>query len=235
MYRILLVDDHAVVRKGLRSILEEGFSGVSVGEASTGREAIEMLREHAHDAVVLDIGLPDTNGLELLKRIKAYWPKVPVLVLSVYGEDQYGERMLKAGAAGYLSKSSAPERMVEAMKRILSGGRYISSALAERIALRSTQELTEDPHQALSNREYEVFRLIVSGMTVSQIARALSLSVKTISTHRSRILAKMNMKSNAELTHYAAAKALLDLSPGVPVEPASRPVHGPAPRVPEEA
>jgi DNA-binding NarL/FixJ family response regulator len=133
-----------------------------------------------------------------------------VLVLSIYGEDQYGMRMLNAGASGYLTKASAPERMVEAMERILSGGHYISPALAERLVLKTARELAEEPHEALSNREYEIFRMIVSGMTVSQIARTLSLSVKTVSTHRSRILAKMNMRSNAELTHYAAARALLD-------------------------
>jgi DNA-binding NarL/FixJ family response regulator len=210
MYRILLIDDHAVVRKGLRAILEEGLSEVSVGEASTGREGQERLREQPWDAVVLDVSLPDTSGLEVLKRIKAHWPKTPVLVLSVYGEDQYGIRMLKAGAAGYLTKASAPEKMIEAVERILSGGHYISPIIAERLVLKTAREVAEEPHETLSNREYEVFRMIVSGMTVSQIAKTLLLSVKTVSTHRSRILAKMHLKSNAELTHYAATRDLLD-------------------------
>jgi DNA-binding NarL/FixJ family response regulator len=133
MYRILLVDDHAVVRKGFRTILEEGIPEVSVEEAATGREALEKLHEHACDAAVLDVGLPDTPGLELLKRIKLHWPELPVLMLSAYGEDQYGLPMLDAGASGYLTKASGVERIVEALERILAGGRYISAALAERL------------------------------------------------------------------------------------------------------
>jgi DNA-binding NarL/FixJ family response regulator len=136
MYRILLIDDHAVVRRGLRVILEEGFSEASVGEAATGREGLEKLREQSWDAVVLDIALPDINGLEVLKQIKADWPTTPVLMLSVYSEDQYGVRMIKAGAAGYLTKASAPEKMVEAVERILSGEDYISPPLAKRLGRR---------------------------------------------------------------------------------------------------
>jgi DNA-binding NarL/FixJ family response regulator len=136
MYRILLIDDHAVVRRGLREILEEGFSEASVGEAATGKEGLEKLREQSWDAVVLDIALPDINGLEVLKQIKADWPTTPVLMLSVYSEDQYGVRMIKAGAAGYLTKASAPEKMVEAVERILSGEDYISPPLAKRLGRR---------------------------------------------------------------------------------------------------
>jgi DNA-binding NarL/FixJ family response regulator len=211
MYKILMVDDHAMVRRGLRAILEDQLDDVSVCEAGCAQEGLERLREQPVDAVILDIGLPDRNGLELLKRIHKQWPRLPTLILSMYSEDQYGLRTIRAGAAGYLTKGSAPENLVSAVKRIRRGGRYISPELAERLADHLTGGDDErEPHQALSDREYQVFTMLARGMAVSEVATHLTLSVKTISTHRARILEKTNMKNNAELTHYAVVKGLVD-------------------------
>lgn len=210
MYKILMVDDHAVVRRGLRSILEDELPGIEVQEAGTAMECIELLRHGPVDAVVLDIGLPDRNGLDVLKRIRLVWKKLPVLVLSMYCEDQYGLRVMKAGASGYLSKASAPENFVTAVKKVLNGRRYVSPSLGERLAANLSGECDSEPYQALSDREYQVFEMIALGKTVSEIAGELCLSVKTISTHRARILNKTKMKNNAELTHYAVTQRLVD-------------------------
>lgn len=210
MYRLLMVDDHALVRRGLRSILEEELPGVRVEEACDAREGLEALHRDPADAVVLDIGLPDRSGLDLLKRIRQEWPQLPVLVLSMYDEQQYGLRVMRAGASGYLTKSSAPENLVLAIQRILHGGRYLSPSLAESLASHLSGEEREEPHSRLSDREFQVLRLIASGHSVSDIARALCLSVKTVSTHRTRILNKMHLKNNAELTHYAISRRLVD-------------------------
>jgi DNA-binding NarL/FixJ family response regulator len=209
MTTLLMVDDHALVRKGLRAIVQEDLPNVNVEEAGTAREGLEALRQHPADAVVLDLGLPDHTGLELLKRIHQEWPRLPVLILSMYDEEQYGLRAMRAGASGYLSKGSAPENLVFALKKILHGGRYVSANLGERLAAHVSGDLQDEPHQALSDREYQVLRLIASGKSVSEIAGELSLSVKTVSTHRARILQKMGLKHNADLTHYAMSKGLV--------------------------
>lgn len=210
MYDILLIDDHAVVRKGLKAILEEEFSGITVDEADTGHEGINHIRKRPPDAVVLDISLPDMNGLDVLKRVRMEWPSLPVLILSVYGEDQYGVRMIRSGASGYLTKSSAPEHLVAALKKLLRGQRYISPELAERFALTLRKSPEDLSVECLSDREYQVFRMLVAGKTVTEIGEELHLSVKTISTHRHHILSKMEMHNNADMVSYARAKGLLD-------------------------
>lgn len=209
MHKVMMIDDHAVVRLGLRAILEEADPGVEVAEAGSAQEGLAWLHDNPADAVVLDIGLPDRNGLDVLKRIHQEWPRLPVLILSMYSEDQYGLRMMKAGAAGYLTKASAAEHLVRAVKRVLAGGRYVSPALAEQLAGVFSGDIDKEPHQMLSDREYQIFQMIASGKTVSEIARELFLSVKTVSTHRTRILEKTGMKTNAELTHYAFEKNLV--------------------------
>jgi len=210
MRNILLVDDHAVVRKGLKSIIEEEFDDIIVDEAGSGHEGINLLRKCRPDAVVLDINLPDMNGLEVLKRIRADWPGLPVLILSVYGEDQYGVRMMRSGASGYLAKSSAPEHLVIALKKVISGRKYISSKLAERLAYNLDKSSEDLSVEGLSDREYQVFRLLAAGKTVTEIGNVLHLSVKTVSTHRSHILQKMDMRSNADMVSYAQVKGLVD-------------------------
>ena len=208
-YKVLLVDDHAVVRRGLRAVLEDELGDVEVSEAGTAKEGIESLRQHTPDALILDIGLPDRNGLDLLKSIRSEWPELPVLVLSMFDESQYGVRMIKAGAAGYVTKASAPENFVVAVRKVLSGGRYISPKLAERLADNLSGHVDEEPFDVLSDREYQIFLMIASGKTVTEIADELCLSVKTVSTHRTHVLQKTSMKTNAELTHYAFFKGLV--------------------------
>jgi DNA-binding NarL/FixJ family response regulator len=207
--KILIVDDHAIVRAGLRQILAEAGDSFTVAEAGDAQVALDLLRTRTFDMVLLDVALPGRNGIELLKQIKTEWKKLPVLMLSMYPEDQYALRALRAGAAGYMTKESAPEQLLSAVRKVVTGGRYVSPALAELLACRLDGETAgETPHLELSDREYEVMRLIASGRTVSEIADALSLSVKTISTYRARILEKMGMKTNAELTHYAVTRGL---------------------------
>ena len=210
MLNILLVDDHAVVRKGLKAILEEEFDDITVHEADNGHDAINRLWERHLDAVVLDINLPDINGLEVLKRIRTEWSKLPVLILSVYSEDQYGVRMIRSGASGYLAKSSAPEYLVIALKKVISGQRYISPELLEQLAFNLDKSPEALSVECLSNREYQVFRMLAAGKTVTEIGEELHLSVKTISTHRHHILNKMGMHNNADMVSYAQAKGLLD-------------------------
>ena len=208
-YKVLLVDDHAVVRHGLRAVLEEEMGDVAVQEAGTAREGVECLRRDDYDALILDIGLPDRNGLDLLKSIHSEWPDLPVLILSMFDESQYGVRMIKAGAAGYVTKASAPENFVTAVRKILAGGRYISANLADRLADSVSGNSDEEPYEVLSDREYQIFLMIASGKTVSEIADDLCLSVKTVSTHRAHVLEKTHMKNNSELTHYAFFKGLV--------------------------
>ena len=208
--RVLLVDDHAVVRRGLREILEGEFTGAKFGEAGDAAEAHKALRDHDWDVVVLDITMPGRNGLDVLKDLKSTHPDLPALVLSMHPEEQYAIRAIQNGAAGYLTKETAPEELVKAIRKVLAGGRYISTSLAEDLAFRLKVGLKGQLHEALSDREYEVMRLLASGETVSQIAAELSLSVKTISTYRTRILDKMGMTTNVELTRYAMDKELLE-------------------------
>lgn len=208
MQRVLLVDDHAVVRRGVRAILEEEMPGVSIGEAGNGDEALAALAEK-FDAVVLDLSMPGRDGFDLLTEIKHRHPKLPVLIMSLHGEEQFALRALRAGAAGYLTKSTAPEQLVAAVTKVLRGGRYISESLAERLAEEVGTATTANPHERLSDREFDVMRGIASGRSVSEIAAQMHLSVKTVSTYRTRLLDKMGMTSNAELTRYALEAGLV--------------------------
>ena len=202
------MDDHAVFRRGLKEILADEFRGTAFSEAGNAAEAFQHLHRQEWDVVILDISMPGESGLEVLKEAKRLRPRTVVLVLSMHSEDQYAVRVLRAGASGYLTKEMAPERLVAAVRKTLSGGRYVSDSLAEKLALRLGSERDGPLHEALSDREYHVMCLIALGKTVTQIARELSLSVKTISTYRARILEKMKMKSNADLIRYALENSL---------------------------
>ncbi len=208
--RVLIVDDHAVVRQGIKQIISDMDSPVEVGEAGNGSDAVRMLRDGAWDMVLLDINLPGKSGIEVLKQIKGEWKKLPVLMLSMYSEDQYAMRAIRSGASGYMTKETAPDELLNAINKVMRGGRYISAEMAEKLVFEQDEGGDELPHHELSDREYEVLRLIASGNSVSEIADQLALSVKTISTYRSRILEKMKMKHNAELTHYAIKHELVE-------------------------
>jgi DNA-binding NarL/FixJ family response regulator len=208
--KILLADDHAVVRQGLKLILTDHFKKAEFGEARNANEVLSRLTEKAWDVLILDITMPGRSGLEVLRDVRQIRPKLPVLVLSMHPEDQFAVRMLRAGAAGYLTKESAGEELVGAIQKVLKGGRYISGALAERMAFYLERDVHQAPHELLSDREFQILRLIALGKAVSQIAKELSLSVKTISTYRTRILNKMHMAHNAELTRYALQMSLVD-------------------------
>ncbi|MBI4624598.1 MAG: response regulator transcription factor [Verrucomicrobia bacterium] len=207
--RILIADDHAVVRQGLKQILADEFSRAVFGEASNAAEAIERVWKEHWDVVILDITMPGRTGLEVLAEIKKTRPRLPVLVLSMHPEDQFAMRVLKSGAAGYMTKESAPAELVGAIKKVLGGGRYVSATLAEQMATYLTTDAQTPPHERLSDREFLVLRLLAAGKTVSRIASELSLSVKTISTYRTRLLEKMHMTSTAELMHYAISNHLV--------------------------
>jgi len=210
MLKILIADDHPIVRQGLKQILSEEFEIEALGEAQNSQEVLELVRKKDWDIVVLDITMPGRGGIEVLKELKTQKPKLPVLILSMHPEDQYAVRVLKAGAAGYLTKESVQDELVKAIKKILGGGKYVSPSLAEKMAF-DLETKTEKPlHETLSDREYQVMLLIGSGKTVSQIAEKLSLSAKTIDTYRTRILEKMKMKTNAELMHYVIKNKLVE-------------------------
>lgn len=208
--KILITDDHAVLRRGLKQILEDGFGKIQFGEAANAGEAIAAVAKEAWDLVVLDITMPGRSGLDALKEIKSLKPATRVLVLSVHSEDQFATRVLKAGASGFLNKDSAPEELVKAARKVLAGGRYVSAALAEKLAGTLDKKTAELPHQTLSDREFQVLRMIGSGQTVGEIAVELSLSVKTVSTYRARLLEKMDLHTNAELTRYAFENKLVE-------------------------
>ena len=208
MIRILLVDDHPVVRHGIRQILIEGFKSVSVGEASDVATASTSIRNSAWDVVVLDVTLPGASGLDLLKEIRQMRPALPVLVLSMHPASQFARRVLAAGAMGYLTKDSAPTELVHAVDQIRRGKQYLGSRVPE--WARTPNADSAAPHDKLSDREYQVLRMIASGLTVSGIATALGLSVKTVSTYRSRLLEKLQMRSNAEVMRYAIENRLMD-------------------------
>lgn len=210
MIQILIADDHAVVRRGLRQIVEETSDIKVAAEASNAREVLVELRARHFDVLVLDITMPGRSGLDILKEIIQERPKLPVLVLSMHSEDQFATRVLKSGAAGYLPKESAPDELVKAIRKVQAGGKYISSAQAEKLVHSFSAHSDHPPHEALSNREYEVLRLIASGKTVTEIGEQIKLSVKTVSTYRTRILEKMNMQTNAQLTHYAIKNHLVE-------------------------
>lgn len=209
MLKILVVDDSPLFRRGVRDLVLEGFPGAKIGEAGTAYEMLEWLRRKPWDVAVMDISMPGMNGLDALKQVKQEFPALPVLILSMYPEEQYAIRMLKAGADGYLTKSSAPEELVQAIQKVHGGGKYVSPALGEALAFTVQPGAEKDPHELLSDREYEVLCLIGSGKTVSEIADTTHLSVTTISTYRARILEKMRMKTNAELTRYALQQGLV--------------------------
>lgn len=209
MSKIIIADDHAVVRQGLKQILLNEFKKAKVGEAQNARELLEQVKQDQWDAVIMDLNMPGANGLDLLKQIKHDLPRLPILILSMYPEDQYAVRALKAGAAGYLTKESAPEQLVDAMNKVLRGGKYVTPALAEKLLDHIGAEDDRPAHELLSDREYQVLTMIASGKEVKQISEELSLSVKTVSTYRARILEKMKMKTNAELTHYAITNKLV--------------------------
>jgi len=208
--RILLADDHTVVRHGLKQILAEEFKKAIFGEARNATEALDLVWKENWDIAVLDITMPGRSGLEVLREIKKSKPKLPVLVLSMHPENQFAVRVLKRGAAGYMTKESASAELVGAVRKVLAGGRYVSNSLAEKLATYLANDNQKPPQELLSDREFQVLRLIASGKIVSEIARELSLSVKTISTYRSRILEKMGLRNNAELMHYAMQHQLVE-------------------------
>lgn len=210
MLKILIADDHAIVRQGLKQILADIPDLAVVDEASSGNEVLSKVRTNAYDVLILDISMPGLSGLDVLKQLKSEKPDINVLMLSMHPEEQYAIRALKAGAAGYLTKESAPEELIAAIKKVSIGRKYVTASLAEKLAF-DLEERSERPsHEYLSDREFQVLCLIASGKTVKEIAEVMFLSIKTISTYRSRILEKMNMKTSAELTHYAIKNGLID-------------------------
>jgi len=209
MIRILLVDDHPVVRQGIRTILTERMKGAVVGEASDAPSALHHVRTSQWDVVVADISLPGTSGLDLIKQLRQLYPALPTLVLSMHPAAQFARRALSAGAVGYLTKDSPPEEFIAAIEDARRGRRYVGADLGDGLA-RWPPRPVRTPHEALSDREYQVLRMLGSGHTVSEIARDLGLSVKTVSTYRSRVLEKLGMRTNAELMRYAIENSLLD-------------------------
>jgi DNA-binding NarL/FixJ family response regulator len=210
MLRILIADDHPVFRRGLKQIVEEAPDLLVAGEAANGAEALQEARTDHYDVVLLDITMPVKNGVDVLSQLKHERPALPVLMLSMHPEEQYAVRALRAGASGYLTKESAPEELVAAIRKVSAGGKYVSASLAEHLASVVQSAGDSLPHSTLSNREYQVMCLIASGRTVSEAARELSLSVKTVSTYRARILEKLQLKNNAELMRYAAQHELVE-------------------------
>jgi two-component system invasion response regulator UvrY len=208
--KVLVADDHAIVRRGVRQILSETADILVGGEAASADEVLALVRGQRWSAVVLDLNMPGARGTDLLSQLRAEYPELPLLVLTVYPEEQYAVRCIKAGAAGFLTKESAPERLIGAVRKVASGGRYVSAELGETLASVLAGESNGTPHERLSDREFEVLRMLASGKTVTQVAEELALSVKTISTHRTRILKKMDMSTNAELTHYAVRNGLVE-------------------------
>jgi two-component system invasion response regulator UvrY len=209
MIRAFIADDHAIVRRGLRQIVDETSEIIVAGEASTGWEAIRELLKNHYDVVLLDITMPDLNGLDILKELKRQRPEIRVLMLSIHPEEQFAIRALKAGASGYLTKDSAPAELVGAIKKVAEGGRYVSASLGEKLASQLTDDSDKEPHETLADREYQIMQMIARGMSVQQIARELFLSASTVYTYRTRILRKLQVKNNAELIRYAADNRLL--------------------------
>jgi len=208
--RILLVDDHVVVRDGLKRLLDELPTKATFGEASSAAEALQLLKLQPWDVVILDISLEDGNGLETLKDIKKIRPSLPVLMLTMHSEGQYARRAFRAGASGYITKGSSRTVIMEAIKKVLSGKKYVSTTLAEELVTDLERGVNDAPHSILSDREFEVMRLIGLGKTVGEIAGQLSLSDRTVSTYRARILEKMNMRTNAEIARYAIENKLVE-------------------------
>jgi hypothetical protein len=209
MIRILIADDHSVVRKGLRQILTEGFPSVQIDEVGDADTMIKKVMDSEYDVVISDLSMPGRSGLEGLQQIKQINSKLPVLILSIYPEEQYAIRLLKAGASGYLNKDLAPEELVNAVQRVLLGKRYITPTIAEKLASSLDHPAEKDPHELLSDREFSVLKMLATGKSVSEIAETLYLSVTTVSTYRARILTKMALKTNADLTLYAIEHKLI--------------------------
>ncbi|MFW6158837.1 MAG: response regulator [Planctomycetota bacterium] len=210
MIRVLIADDHPLARRGLRDIFEDEADVAIEGEAERGQEVLEKVREREWDVLVLDLSMPGLSGLDLLKQLKSEKPGLPVLVVTMHPEKRYAVRALKAGASGYLTKGSPPEEIIAAVRKLADGGKYASSTLTEALVRRIDEPEDKLPHETLSDREFQVLCLIASGMTVSEIAAKLSLSVNTVSTYRSRILDKMSMQNNAQLTKYAVDNQLAE-------------------------
>ena len=209
--KVLVVDDHALIRKGLKQILDDTSDMRITGEAETGMQAIKMVRETSYDMVLLDITLPDKHGVEVLKQIKAECPNLPVLILSMHPDDQYAMRAIRAGASGYMNKQSAPSQLVTAIRKVASGKKYISGELAEQLANDLTKDSQQEiSHQVLSNREYQTLCLMAAGKSLSEMADIMSLSAKTVSVYRARMLEKMNLKNNAEAVRYALSHNLIE-------------------------
>ena len=210
MTRILIADDHAILRRGLKEILLRELRDVICGEAGTAQQVLSEVQNRDWDVVILDVTMPGRSGLDVLKDLKAVRPKLPILVLSMHPESQLGKRALKTGASGYMNKESAPEELIKAVRKVLAGGTYVSPALAEKLALDLKAKAEGPDHEKLSPREFEVLRMIASGKTVTQIAEQLHLSVPTVSTHRAHILGKLSMTTTAELIRYALLHRLVD-------------------------
>lgn len=210
MIRVVIADDHTIVREGLKQILRADPELAIAGEARDGAEAIDCVRRLDFDVLLLDMSMPKKSGIELIKQIKNERPKLRILVLSMHEEQQYAVRAIKSGASGYLTKESAPAQLISAIRKVAAGGAFISAAVAEQLALGAMPQTDGPPHTALSDREYEVFQLLVAGKTVSDIASQLNLSVKTVSTHKARLMEKMGMTNHAELIRYALAHRLVD-------------------------
>jgi DNA-binding NarL/FixJ family response regulator len=210
MIRVLIADDHAIVRKGLVQIASESREIEMRGEASEYSSLMKLMKDEPCDVLLLDISMPGKNGIDVLKIVREQYPKAHVLILSMYPEDQYAIRALKAGAAGYLTKDSAPERLVEAILSVSKGKKYITPKVAEMLATHLVTDTEGAPHESLSDREFQTMRLIASGKQLSQIADELALSPKTVSVYRARVLEKMQLKNNAEITHYAIKHGLVE-------------------------
>jgi two-component system, NarL family, invasion response regulator UvrY len=209
MHRILIVDDHPLVRKGLCQILREDISLSVLDELSNGNDVQSKVDQNSYDVIILDISLPGRDGLDVLKDLHYYHPRIPVIILSIQSECQYALRAMKLGASGCMNKAFAPEELVDAVRQVLSGGKYISPTVSQLLLDEYSGDSTEDPHKALSEREYQVMVMLAGGMTSGEISDKLNLSIKTVSTYRSRLLQKMNLKNNAQLTYYAVKNNLI--------------------------
>lgn len=210
MIRVLIADDHTLFRQGLKEILADVPDIVVAGEAANAQEVLDLVWQDDYDILILDISLPGRSGLDIIKQLKNDKPDLSILVMSMHSEEQFAVRAFRAGAAGYLTKASCSRELIAAIRKVIAGGRYVNEAIAEKLAIYLASDAEKPPHEKLSNREYQIMCMIASGSTVKEIARTLSLSITTISTYRSRILEKMRMTRNAELTHYAIKHGLIE-------------------------